>query len=43
MPLLGGLVERAQGMTADPLAPADDGIRDHFMNNYIAVLEKNLS
>lgn len=43
MPLLGGLVERAQGMTADPLAPAGDGIRDHFMNNYIAVLEKNLS
>ncbi|MEU1407708.1 lipase family protein [Streptomyces sp. NPDC005728] len=43
MPLLGGLADRARGMTADPLAPAGDGIRDHFMSNYIKVLEKNLS
>ncbi|MGW2426306.1 lipase family protein [Streptomyces sp. NPDC001709] len=41
MPLLGGLADRTMGMTADPLAPA--GVRDHFMSNYIAVLEKNLS
>ncbi|MET8446079.1 lipase family protein [Streptomyces sp. NPDC005209] len=43
MPPLGRLMDRPQGMTADTFAPAADGIRDHFMHNYIAVLEKNLS
>ncbi|MGA4879586.1 lipase family protein [Streptomyces lydicamycinicus] len=41
MPLLSGLVDRAQGLTADLLAPASDGIRDHFMDAYVNALEKN--
>ncbi|MFH8617924.1 lipase family protein [Streptomyces sp. NPDC017979] len=41
-PLLPGLVDRARGLTADAFAPASDGVRDHFITNYIAVLEKNL-
>lgn len=42
MGLLGGLAERAKGMTADPLAPATAGVRDHSIKKYIAALEKNL-
>ena len=30
-------------LTADAFAPASDGIRDHFMHNYLAALEKNLA
>ncbi|MGW2633493.1 lipase family protein [Streptomyces chattanoogensis] len=41
MPLVGGLVDRARGYTADPFAPASDGVRDHFMAAYIKALEKN--
>lgn len=41
MPLLTGLVDRAKGFTADLLAPASDGVRDHFMHAYIDALEKN--
>jgi predicted lipase len=41
--LLGGLADRAVGMTADPFAPAGDGLRDHAMHGYIAALEKNLA
>ncbi|KIZ16650.1 lipase family protein [Streptomyces natalensis] len=41
MPLASGLVDRARGLTADALAPASDGVRDHFINNYISALEKN--
>ncbi|MFG2094831.1 lipase family protein [Streptomyces sp. NPDC048612] len=41
MPLLDGLMDRAQGFTADLLAPASDGIRDHFMDAYLNALEKN--
>ncbi|MFD8712647.1 lipase family protein [Streptomyces anulatus] len=43
MPLLSGLADRARGLTADALAPASDGVRDHFINNYVAALEKNLA
>jgi triacylglycerol lipase len=43
MPPLTGLADRARGMTADPFAPASDGIRDHFIDNYLAALEKNLA
>ncbi|MFF4753795.1 lipase family protein [Streptomyces sp. NPDC002514] len=43
MSLLGGLTDRARGLTADALAPAADGVRDHFIHHYIAVLEKNLA
>ncbi|MDC7336312.1 lipase family protein [Streptomyces lydicus] len=41
MPLLTGLADRAKGFTADLLAPASDGVRDHFMHAYIDALEKN--
>lgn len=30
------------GLTTDPFAPASDGIRDHFIGNYLKVLEENL-
>ncbi|GKQ38461.1 lipase family protein [Streptomyces sp. A012304] len=43
MPLIGGLTDRVRGLTADVLAPASDGVRDHFMHSYIAALKKNLS
>ncbi|WP_087930276.1 lipase family protein [Streptomyces albireticuli] len=42
MSLLGGLADRAKGLSADPLAPASDGVRDHSIRKYIAALEKNL-
>ncbi|GAA0492609.1 lipase family protein [Streptomyces olivaceiscleroticus] len=42
MPVVGGLLDRAAGLTADPLAPASDGVRDHFMRAYVTALEKNL-
>ncbi|MEV4225312.1 hypothetical protein [Nonomuraea sp. NPDC049725] len=36
---MAGLVDRVAGATADPLAPGSDGVRDHFMNAYLARLE----
>ncbi|MFF3554653.1 lipase family protein [Streptomyces tsukubensis] len=42
MPLLGTVVDRARGLTADALAPAADGVRDHFIDSYLAALERNL-
>ncbi|QHA09436.1 lipase family protein [Streptomyces broussonetiae] len=42
MPMFSALTDRAMGLTADVFAPASDGIRDHFMRNYLAALEKNL-
>ncbi|WP_040876160.1 lipase family protein [Embleya scabrispora] len=42
MPALGTLADKVKGATADPFAPASDGVRDHFIDNYIGVLEKNL-
>ncbi len=39
---LGGLTDRARGLTADALAPAGDGVRDHFMASYLTALERNL-
>ncbi|KDN82257.1 lipase family protein [Kitasatospora cheerisanensis] len=41
--MLGGLADRAKGLTADAFAPASDGIRDHLMRNYLAAIEKNLA
>ncbi|MFJ9948295.1 lipase family protein [Kitasatospora sp. NPDC091207] len=41
--LIGGFTDRAKGLTADPFAPASDGIRDHLLRNYITALEKNLT
>ncbi|MFJ4839339.1 lipase family protein [Streptomyces sp. NPDC088746] len=43
MPLLGSLTDRARGLTADVLAPASDGVRDHFIDAYVGALEKNLT
>ncbi|MGW4569107.1 lipase family protein [Streptomyces sp. NPDC004561] len=43
MPMLSALADRARGMTAGAFAPASDGIRDHFMANYLTALEKNLA
>ena len=43
MPMLSALGDRAKGLTADPFAPASDGVRDHFMRHYLAALEKNLA
>ncbi|WP_443032816.1 hypothetical protein [Streptomyces sp. DH10] len=42
MPLIGGPADRVSGLTADVLAPASDGVRDHFIDSYLKVLEKNL-
>ncbi|GAA3682110.1 hypothetical protein GCM10022224_053080 [Nonomuraea antimicrobica] len=36
MPAVAGLVDRFHGAVADPLAPGTDGIRDHFINAYLA-------
>ncbi|MGD3108172.1 lipase family protein [Streptomyces sp. YGL11-2] len=42
MPLTGGLLGHTQRLTAELLAPASPGIRDHAMAAYIDALEKNL-
>ncbi|MGW5053754.1 lipase family protein [Actinokineospora sp. NPDC004072] len=39
MPVVNALFDRAKGMTSDPFAPASDGIRDHYINNYINALK----
>jgi triacylglycerol lipase len=41
MSVLGGLTDRAKGLTADAFAPASDGIRDHLMNRYLEALRTN--
>ncbi|GAA1197740.1 hypothetical protein GCM10009654_63220 [Streptomyces hebeiensis] len=43
MSLLGGLADHARGLPADVLAPASDGMRDHFIRSYLTALEKNLT
>jgi hypothetical protein len=30
--------DRGKGLTADPFAPASDGMRDHVMTAYVAAL-----
>ncbi|ROP41725.1 lipase family protein [Saccharothrix texasensis] len=40
--VVGNLLDRGKGMTADPFAPAADGVRDHLVKAYVAALEKNL-
>ncbi|MFF4105046.1 lipase family protein [Streptomyces sp. NPDC001903] len=42
MPPAAALADRAKGFTADLLAPAGDGVKDHSMQRYIGALEKNL-
>ncbi|ONI86581.1 lipase [Actinosynnema sp. ALI-1.44] len=39
MSVLGGVTDRAKGLTADPFAPASDGIRDHSMDRYLDALK----
>ncbi|MEV6564520.1 lipase family protein [Streptomyces kronopolitis] len=41
MPLLSGMLDHARGLTADALAPASDGVRDHVMDAYLTALEQN--
>jgi triacylglycerol lipase len=41
MSVAGGLTDRAKGLTADPFAPASDGVRDHVMKRYLEALRKN--
>ncbi|WP_443735733.1 hypothetical protein [Streptomyces lavenduligriseus] len=43
VPLLPALGDRARGLTADPFAPAADGVRDHLMRHYLAALEHGLA
>lgn len=40
MPLIGGLLDRAEGLTADAFAPASDGVRDHFIDNYVTCMKR---
>jgi len=42
MSLVGKLTDSFSGFTSDPFAPASDGIRDHSMDKYLALLEKNI-
>ena len=39
----GGLTDGIKGLTSDPLAPGTDGVRDHFIDHYVELVEKNLS
>jgi triacylglycerol lipase len=36
------LIDSFKGFTSDPFAPGTDGIRDHSMEKYLALLEKAL-
>lgn len=42
MPFFGKLKDSFKGFTSDPFAPGTDGIRDHSMDTYLALIEKNL-
>ncbi|MBV6699937.1 lipase family protein [Kitasatospora aureofaciens] len=41
--LVPDLANRAKGLTAAAFSPTGDGVRDHFMRNYLTALEKNLA
>lgn len=43
MSLTGGLADRFSGLTGDVFAPGTDGVRDHFIDHYVAAVEKNLA
>ncbi|MGA5820702.1 lipase family protein [Kitasatospora sp. NPDC094028] len=43
LPLMAGLTERAKGLSAAAFEPTGEGLRDHFMANYLAALRKNLA
>ncbi|GAB3545533.1 triacylglycerol lipase [Actinopolyspora lacussalsi] len=38
-----GLTDSLAGFTSDVSAPASDGLRDHFVDNYVALLEAKVS
>ena len=42
MPFVSKPTDSFKGFTSDPFAPGADGIRDHFMDRYVALIEKNL-
>jgi triacylglycerol lipase len=42
MSFVGKLGDSFKGFTSDPFAPGTDGIRDHSMDTYLELLEKNL-
>lgn len=41
--VVAGLPGRADGIAGAAFNPAGEGIRDHFMKNYVAALERNLA
>lgn len=43
LPLTTSVLDKARGHTADPFAPGHDGVRDHSMQVYTALLEKRLA
>jgi triacylglycerol lipase len=43
MSLANKLTDSFRGFTSDPFAPGADGIKDHSMDKYLRLLEKNLS
>ncbi|MFJ8113742.1 lipase family protein [Streptomyces sp. NPDC096132] len=42
MPTPALLADKVRGATADLFAPASDGVRDHFVDRYVELLEKSL-
>lgn len=42
MTFTSGLTDRFKGLTADPLAPGSEGVRDHMIDRYLEAIEKNL-
>jgi triacylglycerol lipase len=42
MSFAGKFADSLKGFTGDPFAPGTDGIRDHSMDTYVALLERNL-
>jgi triacylglycerol lipase len=42
MPFANKLADSFKGFTSDPFAPGSDGIRDHSMDQYLLLIEKNL-
>ena len=42
MSFIGKLTDSFKGFTGDPFAPGSDGIKDHYMDTYLALIEKNL-
>ncbi len=42
MSVVSRLTDSFKGFVGDPFAPSTDGIRDHFMDTYVALIERNL-